>query len=256
MFTLFGFADETGDWRKDGQIFMCGYLASDEEWNRFSACWDHELRMAGLEGRGVHASELLAQSGVFFGWGEKRANDLVDRCVHVIRSTIPIGLAVGFNAQHYRTLTQGHQNKVGRPLVVCMARIIDLAVGVVGELRSRGDDIAGIALTLDDSEKDAVRMLEAWVQLKRARPDLKNYVRSVGFADDQAFYPLQAADLLANLLNRYWRPADKRTQTSDPAESHFRTLLTPHSSFPFAYRENIVTAANMDEAVRLHKRLY
>jgi hypothetical protein len=41
----------------------------------------------------------------------------------------------------------------------------------------------------------------------------------VGFADDEIFYPLQAADLLANLTNRYWQ----KNSSSDRAEKHLRS---------------------------------
>jgi hypothetical protein len=141
-----------------------------------------------------------------------------------------------------------------------MSRAIDIAVGVVAEMRGQGDDVAGINLTFDDSEKDAVVMLRAWIQLKKVRPALVDFIPSVGFADDKRFYPLQAADLLGNLLNRYWKPKELPSnaliQSGYDAERHLRNLLTPDPAFQFAYRAKVVTGAEMDEAVRLHKRLY
>lgn len=255
--SLYGFLDETGDLRRDARIYMCCYVSSDEYWEKFSTCWGHELRMVGLEDKSIHATELLSQSGDFFGWKKEDADNLVDRLVDVIRSTVPIGLAVGFDAARYRTFTQGQQNNLGRPLIVCMSRAIDLAIEVVTEMRNRGDDVAGINMIFDDSEKDAVDMLRAWIQLKKARKEVSAYVRSVGFADDKAFYPLQAADLLANLMNRYWRPSlGGRPNTSDRAELQFRQLCTPDEKFPFAFREKQVEATEMNDAVRKQNRLY
>ena len=259
MISLYAFLDETGDRNKDDRIFVCGYVGSEEHWSSFSSCWKHESQMAGLgENQGIHATELLSQSGDFFGWDAPKADDLVAHLVDVIRSTIPIGIAVGFDTKHYRTFSVGLQNKMGRPLIVCMSRAIDLAVGVVTEMRSRGDDVAGINLTFDDSEKDAVDMLRAWIQLKKARPKLIDSIPSVGFADDKRFYPLQAADLLGNLTNRYWKPQELSSakELTDRAERHLRNLLTPDPAFQFAYRAAFVTAEEMDEAARLHKRLY
>ena len=88
-------------------------------------------------------------------------------------------------------------------------------------------------------------------------------IPSVGFADDKWFYPLQEADLLGNLTNRYWKPRETSpptaaSQSPERAERHLRNLLTPNPAFPFAYRTDFVMAVaeEMDEAVRLHKRLY
>lgn len=182
----------------------------------------------------------------------------MDRLVDVIRSTIPIGIAVGFDTKHYRTFSNGSQKEMGRPLIVCMSRAIDVAVSVVAEMRRRGDDVAGINLTFDDSEKDAVDMLKAWVQLKRAKPTLVDSIPSVGFADDKRFYPLQAADLLGSLTNRYWKSQglSSTKESADRAERHLRNLLAPDPAFQFAYRPAFVTAEEMDEAARLHKQLY
>jgi hypothetical protein len=255
--SLYGFLDETGDVRKDDRIFMCGYVGwggnKGDPIDEFVDRWDAAKGSVGP----IHGTELLSQTGDFFGWDVDQADKLTERLVDAIRTTIPIGLAVGFDNAHYRKLTPGQQNEIGRPLLVSMARVIDLVVDVIGEMRGRGDQIDGINLTFDDSEKDAVDMLRTWIQLKKARKDLVDYVASVGFADDKRFYPLQAADLLANLTNRYWQAElVKKSPSSDRMERHLRNLLTPEPFLPFAYRVRFVTAVEMDEAVRLHKRLW
>jgi hypothetical protein len=256
--SIYGYLDETGDVRKDDRLFMCGYAGwgtsqEDGPLDEFDKRWRSAKGTVGP----IHATELLSQSGDFYGWDTDSADELVARLVDAIRTTIPIGLAVGFDNKHYRALTQGQQKEIGRPLLICMSRVIDLAVNFIGEMRARGDQIDGINLTFDDSEKDAVEMLSTWIQLKRARKELVDYIASVGFADDKRFFPLQAADLLANLTNRYWQAElIKKSPSSDRTERHLRNLLTPEPFLPFAYRVGFVTAAEMDEAVRLHKRLY
>jgi hypothetical protein len=144
--------------------------------------------MVWLQGKSVHATELfrnLAISSV----GRRPTRITSGSPLDVIRSTVPIGIAVGFDARHCQSLASRHQKHLGRPLVVCMSRGLDLAVNVVTEMRDRGDNVFGINLIFDDSEKDAVDMLSARIQLKKARKELRSYVRSVGFADDTAFYP-------------------------------------------------------------------
>jgi hypothetical protein len=190
--SLYGFLDGSGDFDTEDRIFMCGYEAGEERWNEFSACWKHELRMSGLgENEGVHATELLSRSGEVFGRSSKtKAEDFKARLTDVIRSTLPVGIAVGFDARHYRTFSEGQRGETGQPLAICMARSLDIAFDIVGEMMARGDQVAGINFTFDDSEKDAVRMLRAWIQVKKARPALVDAIPSVGFADDKRFYPV------------------------------------------------------------------
>jgi hypothetical protein len=104
---LDAFLDESGDVSKDRHIFMCGYAAwgetGDGPFDEFVKRWEYEI---GLVGTGpIHATELLSHSGEFLGWDAAKVDLLTERLVDAIRSTIPIGIAVGFDAEHYRTLT-------------------------------------------------------------------------------------------------------------------------------------------------------
>ena len=231
---------------------MCGYAGWDEAWNKFSPCWGHELRVAGVSA--IHATELLSQTGRFHGWSEDRADDLAGRLVDIIRTSVPVGIGVGLDAAHYRSLTPGQRKEIGQPQLILLSRAIKVLAGVVEEARRNGDQVEGIDITFDDTQ-EADRMLRTWVRLKKD-PDhqhLRALVPSVGFADDEFFFPLQAADLLANLTNRYWQ----RNTGSDRAEKHLRSLLAPpQSENVFAYRLGFVTADEMNEAVRLHKPLF
>ena len=259
-YILYAFLDETGDALKDNRVFMCGFAGWRHALNGFSGRWDKELKSDELQSAGIrwiHATELFSQCGSFAGWDSTKADAVAARLIDAIRTKIPVGIAVGFDVKHYRALTNGQRQEIGKPFLACMSRAIDVATGIVGELRARGDIVNGINLLFDDSEKSAVEMLTTWIQLKRARPQLVDYIASVGFADDKRFYPLQAADMLANLTNRYWKPELlKKPESSDRAERHLRNLLTADPSFPLAYRVSFITAADMDKAVRLHRRLY
>jgi len=183
---------------------------------------------------------------------DRKAKDLITRCVDIIRSSIPIGLTVGFDAEHYRAINPNQRKKLGQPLLICMARAAEIAAAVLDEYRKGGETIEGINLIFDDSKGNATKMLKAWIDLKERHPRLGAIIPSIGFADDKFFYPIQAADLLANLTNRYYQRGPK----SEAAERLLRKLLIPDPAFKFKYLANWVTAEQMDQAVRKHERLY
>jgi hypothetical protein len=253
-FSVYAFIDETGDQKIDNRIFMCGYACQDEVWQSFSSDWGAIIANTGSGP--IHGTELLSCKGAFYGWDETRADNLVADLVNIIRSKVPLGVAVGLDMKHYRTFTPAQRNQLGSPLLACMVRIIDVFVGIVDEMRQRGEDVAGINLAFDDSA-ESVEMLKTWIQLKKVRRTLTDYIKAVSFADDKWFFPLQAADLLGNLTNRYWQPNLLNTSRSrERAERHLRALLTPDATFPFAYRVGFVTAKELDDAHRQHRRLY
>jgi hypothetical protein len=251
MTTFYGFLDDSGDKSHDDRIFLCGYIAGDETWEeRFSPAWGRELP-SGISA--IHATELLSCSGHFYGWTRTAAEELAGRLVNVIRTTIPVGIAVGLDAKHYRTLRTPQRNEIGQPELILMSRAIQVMAAVVEEARADGQNIEGINVTFDDSDR-AEQMLRAWLRLKKDEryKHLGKLVPSIGFGYDEMFYPLQAADLLANLTRRYWQ----RKASSDRAEEYLRQLLThPDEQHRFAYRLGFVVDAEMDKAVRLHREL-
>jgi hypothetical protein len=142
-----------------------------------------------------------------------------------------------------------------------MSRAVDLAVHVVNELRAKGEQVAGINLAFDDSDR-AVDMLRAWVGLRKQRQELREYITSIGFLNDERFPPTQAADLLANLIHRYWKAnlAGKQdtqlTSKERLIKDHVVELLRYDPCFPLVNRVCVVTAHEMDDAVRHHRRLF
>lgn len=260
VFSLYAYFDETGDERTDDSMFMCGFAGWNEILNAFSTRFGAELALSKV--KAVHSTELFSQHGRFTGWTDDQVDNLARRCINAIRLTIPIGIAVGFDAKHYRTLTTGQRNMIGRPLLICMSRAIDVAVHIVEEMRASGDRVAGINLAFDDSQETAVEMLRTWIRLKKERPQLVESIASVGFVDDERYYPVQAADLLANVTNRYWngglatKPDAEMSEREKRIKQYLINLLTPDFTFPFEYRVTFVTASLMDDAVRSHMRLY
>src|SRR5579864_7312878 len=77
--SLYGFFDESGDVRKDNRLFICGYLGwgtlqEDGPLDEFVKRWG-----AATVGIGsIHATEMLSQSGDFFGWDADRVDRVTE----------------------------------------------------------------------------------------------------------------------------------------------------------------------------------
>ncbi len=251
--TLYGFADESGDPRTDDLLCICGFLGWHESWDDFSPRWARSLQRARL--KSLHATQLMSRQKRFKKWARSEIDGAVSNFIEAIRSTAPalVGMAVGIDLKHYRSLKVGQQNEIGRPLLICVAGLIKLAEKTLQQWREVQRGIAGINLTFDYSQEDSVDILETWIKLKKERRELLGSIKCVSFADDQFFYPLQAADLLANLTTRYWREGAPRTL---PDDHHLKKLFPLNQNQgPFMFHD-LITAERINEAVRKHKRLY
>lgn len=241
--SLYGFADESGDPKTDPVFCVCGFLGWRDGWNDFSERWDKALRRA--RKKYVHATQLLSSKR------DARVREFCD----AVRDTKPnlAAMSVGIDLNHYRKLTAGQQKEIGRPLLICASQLISLMERTLKDWRTMERGIAGINLTFDYSQEDSVEILETWIKLKKESAALIGSIKCVSFADDKFFYPLQAADLLANLTTRYWKLGAPKQL---PDDDHLKRIFPLDSEGNAYLLEHFVTAKEMDEAVRMHKPLY
>ena len=241
--TVYGFADESGDPNQDNLLCVCGFLGFTDSWDDFSERWSKALRRAHLTA--VHATKLISS----------KRDARVREFLEAVRETDPrlMAFGVAIDLLHYRRLTTGQQRKLGRPLLICVTGLISLMDKVLKDWRTTNRGIGGINLTFDYSQEDSLELLEAFIRLKKERPSLVGSVKSVSFADDKFFYPLQAADLLANLTNRYWREGAPQQL---PDDHHLKQIFPcDRDGSPFL-EYDFVTADRINEAIRTHTRLF
>jgi hypothetical protein len=82
-------------------------------------------------------------------------------------------------------------------------------------------------LTFDEDEEYSVKCYKLISRLRRIRPEVKSLIASISFAADDFFPPLQAADVLANLTNKYWRD-NMDAESPEPPILLKRLLTEPH----------------------------
>jgi len=86
------------------------------------------------------------------------------------------------------------------------------------------DERPQIMLTFDEDEEYSIRCYKLISRLRKDKPEVKSLIVSISFAADDYFPPLQAADVLANLTNKYWR--DRMNEESPEPSDLLRRLLT------------------------------
>jgi hypothetical protein len=78
--------------------------------------------------------------------------------------------------------------------------------------------IPRVLLTFDEDYEYSIETYKVISRLRKLRPELMKMIRAITFADDEVFSPLQAADILANLTNAYWREQIVAEEDVPPAE--------------------------------------
>jgi hypothetical protein len=99
-YNLYAYFDETGDKKSDDGLFICGYVGWLDAMDEFGLRWHHAMSCSGT--KSIHATQLLSGFDKFLGRDDKAVDELVTRCIYAIRSTIPVGLIVGFDASRLR----------------------------------------------------------------------------------------------------------------------------------------------------------
>jgi hypothetical protein len=247
---LYAFFDDSGSWPDKSANIVClsGYLSDDRHWAPFCEKWKVILDEAHLPV--LHSTKL--------NWSSPDTSLLVNKCIAAIRETIifGMGISVGFDAAHYRTLSAGHQKNLGSPTLICFKRVMEHLLRGLYKWSAAGMAIppGSLQVTVDDTDAFATKILSCWLSLRRRSFQLRSLVGSFQFADDKYAPPLQAADLLANLTTRYWR----ENPHQEP-QGYLKDLLTAKEDngrpFLLQTENEFINAEQIDEAIRKNRPL-
>jgi len=99
------------------------------------------------------------------------------------------------DARYYRGLDKATRLLLGgsNPEIFLFHRLLKKVIFVLNQWGYKEP----ISLTMDWEEGYAIRCLRALSNLLKHRAEIRQLIGSIGFADDEIFYPLQAADILA-----------------------------------------------------------
>jgi hypothetical protein len=216
---VFGFFDESGKLKDSRFVCIAGFVSPDPTWDAFAAEWNQLLKKHNIPA--LHMRDLIPFRGAFTGWDREKAKSVLAEFIGVIKKYVVIGLAVGMDVEYLKSMPRAVQKQIGDPHYFCFQRLLRLIVQKAAEMNYDG----AIAITFDDTAEYAVRCYNMWSKLRRTHPELKRNIPAISFADDEVFYPLQAADVLAHQT----RDHILRTKDGRQHSAHFENLIVPLS---------------------------
>jgi uncharacterized protein DUF3800 len=210
---LYAHFDESGKWHDaKGHICLCGYLADEAGWDAFNMRWNALLRKHDLFR--IHMTQFYSE-GKKKGWDRNRSIQVLTDFIETIRESDLVQFSVGLDGRYFRHKFALIGKRKVDPALFAVQRILRLIRDAL-ERWTREKYIPRLLLTFDEDYEYSIETYKIISRLRKLYPDLTEMVRAITFADDEVFSPLQAADILANLTNAYWR--DQISSDEQPAE--------------------------------------
>lgn len=217
---LYLYLDESGKFHDGtGFICLCGYMGEDAQLTKFNRRWARLLKDSHLQS--LHTTKFPSQCKKL-GLDKPEADKLLTKFVDIIRESELFGFAVGVDGKHFKQKLKLAGRPEADPALFAihrMLRNLREACAQVNNYQPR------IMLTFDEAEDYSITCYKLISRLRKSNLEVKEMILAISFADDNYFSPLQAADLLANLTNKYWR--DSLTEASPKVPELLKRLLTP-----------------------------
>ena len=196
MLFLFGYFDESGKFHdREGLITLCGFISDGEHWNAFESEWCDLLVKHKLSK--IRMAEFYSQCRAK-GWTDEKANEVLTEFVDKIRERVEFGFGIALDGKYFR-----HKYKIaGKPAKdprrFCTHRLLKT---IRNAFVAGGEPSPKLAITFDDDEEFAIDCYKIISRLRSdpKNADLKDMIVGTGFAVDDIYTPLHAADILASL---------------------------------------------------------
>lgn len=218
------FADDGDSFGDNGFLCLAGFIASDNAWDRFGDRWESKLKQHGIAT--MHTSDFLSGQGAYrslIGSFEQRLA-ILGEFMDIIREEVGCGIACAPNAGEYRSVLKDSKKNL-KPEEFLFRRLLINSFKHMASIKA----VEPLGIWLDDSEKTSSRFLSIWARTKRNWKAQKSMLGHIAFGDDQALPPLQAADVLANILVR------SNVSGMDPwhGQSPFNRMFSIHKAKRF-----------------------
>jgi hypothetical protein len=195
------FVDDSGKPDQSPVQVLAGYLASDEQWEAFKIEWKALMDDAGIEA--FHMTEAWRLARPYRKLGPMGRNNLIIQAVECIKRNVKMAFVVSVRNDyfhHYLDIKQDKSHFLGRPYNMVFYSLLTIAYRYVCRYHADKE----LEIILDEQSEPVKKILSVMGEFRRLTfnefGDIP--VGTPRFASDKDEIPLQAADLLAWLVNR------------------------------------------------------
>jgi hypothetical protein len=195
MAFLVAFFDESGKWKDHKVISFCGLAADNDHWETFHSEWTYALRHNGIKKLHISEGQLKFHrplSPKRPALGKEARLQVLRQFVSIIKTHLEYGIAFTLDVAAFNELGSAQRRKLENDphLLVFKSAVVDLRE-YVAQTQST------VGMICDDEERYSIECYRLFSKLRTQDPSIRKTIVSFGFADDEYFTQLQAADLLA-----------------------------------------------------------
>jgi hypothetical protein len=199
--------DDVGTCGKDGMSAVVGYVAFSEDWRKFNSRW--LLTLAQLQMKYLHTAKYLNEFPVVGGKLDDEVICLIlapfiEAVKHTLLEGGAIPICVITDCDAYEKLSEKEKKFVRPP------EENSFEIALLHSRHSLKSDMLiedAISVQMDESS-NVPRLYQRYQWMKQQRDDLRENMGAICFLDDKRHPPVQAADMLGNILLKTWRIAE------------------------------------------------
>jgi hypothetical protein len=230
---LRAFIDDSGSGGDSPWYVLAGYTGTVEGWGSFDAGWCSVLRAPPqIEYFKSSEAERLHSRSQWAGISEEQRNLKIDALIEVIGRCSRRSICARIRQRDYDQLVKGNiPPRWDSPYYFLLPAIVGAAINI--ERLDGGSEPVDFVFDSDQKhEKGSRQLLPALMPMRSYHGLLVNYTHR----DEKDFLPLQAADLLAWQIRRFF------SVTDEPRRKHFDSarLAPPAEPHSFVYTRDSV----------------
>jgi hypothetical protein len=198
--------DDVGNCKKDGISAVAGYVAYKEAWNKFN--WRWMMTLKELNEPYLHTAHYLNK----FWLSDKTITDddiclILAPFIEAVKATLlaeqAVPICVITECEAYEKLSPADKKYIRPPDEHSFEIAVMLSCAAIRHPLHISD---WVSVQMDESD-NAARLYERYRILKADVPEMREHLSSLCFCDDRRHPPVQAADMLANIVLKSWRNA-------------------------------------------------
>ena len=206
MLTFYG--DESGTHDRSGKqpgsdvVAVAGYIAKNEEWERFNDSWSNCLKQYGVSE--FHMADCVPQgkNPPYQGWSRDKCDEFRKDLIKIARRHTLGGFGGLVIVEEYDSILPEcikYNGGYTHPYHFCFHMLIDIMLPELEKLgRPAGEQIAFVFDQQKEFGAGAKKLFESIKSLR----DRHNILGSLIFGSSKQHLPLQAADLLVYTVRR------------------------------------------------------